>query len=879
MSLMNRPLFKGIVLLLLAGLLVSCGGKEERKAKYLERGKAYMAEKNYDKARVEFKNVMQIDPKDARGRLYLGELEEKGENWAKAFAAYKKAVELDPDLIEARVRVARFYLAQANAMKARDEKSGEANALGLVQEQIKEIRLRQPGNLEAMALEAALWVNEGDTDKAQAQLEKVVARDPGLQSAAILLAKIYDQKGHGDDAETVLVKAIAENTEHLTLQQNLAVYYAQHKKNDQAETVLRKIVEEHPEELNYRVSLASFLGRTGQLDKAEQALNDAIAADPEDLQRYLLVAEFLASRKGNQAAIAQLEQFIVQKPDLPELRTSLARLYLRSDEKDKAKQTLEKIIEVQGSEPAGLTARVILAQVLASDNMDDARVTGLLKEVLDENPRDNGALLLSGKIAANHKNYVDAINDFRSVLKDQPDNAEVLQLLAAAHLANNERTLAEDTLRRGVEADPGNIMLRRSLAQLLVEDGDVDAAIQQIDEGLKINKRDQEALRTKFELLARKGDAAGMEEVAKLLQEEAPESEVGFIQEARLRLAEKDYDAAMTILDNVLSKHPESVPALVVKSEILTSQKKYPEAITVIDELQKVAPDSGEGYFRKGRILALQNDAAGAIGQYELALQKAPKSDEVLAVLVDLEFKSGKADAAEQRLLAILDNSPEHRSANGLLGVVYTARKEFPKAVAAFEQQIAITPENARAYTQLAQVRVMNGDLDGAVRAYKDGLAKLPDDTQLMLGMAGVRERQQDYEAAISLYENILERQPGNAISTNNLAALLADHRSDEASLDRAVALSADLEKTSQPAFLDTAAWVYYRKGDYDKAARILEEVVGKAPGVPVFQYHLGMVYLKQGDKAAARKYLTKATDGDYAYQGIEEARATLKSM
>ena len=56
---------KSLVLMLAASLLIACGGKEERKAKYLERGKAYFEEQNFDKARVEFKNVLQIDPKTA----------------------------------------------------------------------------------------------------------------------------------------------------------------------------------------------------------------------------------------------------------------------------------------------------------------------------------------------------------------------------------------------------------------------------------------------------------------------------------------------------------------------------------------------------------------------------------------------------------------------------------------------------------------------------------------------------------------------------------------------------------------------------------------------------------------------------------------------
>ncbi|MEN8761201.1 MAG: tetratricopeptide repeat protein, partial [Thiogranum sp.] len=150
---------------------------------------------------------------------------------------------------------------------------------------------------------------------------------------------------------------------------------------------------------------------------------------------------------------------------------------------------------------------------------------------------------------------------------------------------------------------------------------------------------------------------------------------------------------------------------------------------------------------------------------------------------------------------------------------------------------------------------------------------------QLLIGLAGVHERQKDYEAAISVYEKLLGQQPDNAISINNLAALLADHRADAASLDQAAELAVKLEKAKQPAFLDTAGWVYYRNGDYAKAAGILKRAVELSPEVPVFQYHLGMTYFKLGDKAAASEHLTRATDGEFSYEGVEEARATLKGL
>jgi lipopolysaccharide biosynthesis regulator YciM len=148
-----------------------------------------------------------------------------------------------------------------------------------------------------------------------------------------------------------------------------------------------------------------------------------------------------------------------------------------------------------------------------------------------------------------------------------------------------------------------------------------------------------------------------------------------------------------------------------------------------------------------------------------------------------------------------------------------------------------------------------------------------------MVGLAAVHEAEKDYESAISVYEELNQQQPDNAIAINNLAALLSDHRSDAASLDKAAALAVRLEETDQPAFLDTAGWVHYRKGDYTKAVEILQRVVEQSPEVPIFQYHLGMSYLKLGDKASASEHLTRATDGEFSYQGIEEARAALKDL
>ena len=880
MALNDRRFLRVVSLVLVVGLVVGCGGKEERKAKYLEKAKTYLAEKNYDKARIEFKNVLQIDPKTAIAFYHLGQVEEAEQNWAKAFANYRKAVELDPELIEPRIRLARFYLAQHSVYSNRKDEKAAANVLGLAKEQADEILERDPGNLEGMAVQATLLALEGETDKAIAELEKINSRDPGLRPAAVLLATLYEQEKRGDDAEAVLLRAIDNNDDPAMLQLQLAQLYRKHEKNDKAEEVLRAVVQAYPDELGYRVSLASFLSQTGQFDKVEQVMWEAIEADPDDVQRYLLLTEFLTSKRDSETAIRELEGMVKRRPDLTDLRFSLARLYQDNGRTEEARELLEKLIAEQGVEPAGLKARVQLAQLINASEPDSPRITRLVEEVLAENPRDNDALLVRGRLAMQRKDYVGAINDFRSVLKDQPNSDEVIRLLASAHLANGERDLARDTLARGLEANPDNVQLRLSMAQLLMQGGDLDAALEQVDEVLRRDEAQKQALAVKYELFARKGDAAGLEKVAKQMQAAAPEEEGGYIGEARLRMAQKDYDAALTILDKVLAKNPESIAALLTKFDVLAEQKKFGEAIAIIDRVQKMQPDVADGYLRKGKLLQERGDAAAAIEQYEIALQKAPERSGILAALINLESRQkGGVDKAEKRLKAIVAENPGHRIANDLLGMLYMAKKAYPEAEQAFLRQLDINSDSDVVYSQLAQARMAQGNIQGAVEAFEQGLKVLPDSIRLLVGLASAHERRKDYEAAISLYERILEKQPDNAVGTNNLAALLVDYRTDPGSLEKAARLAKVLEKTDQPAFLDTAGWVHYRRGNYDKAIEILKGVVEQAPQVPVFQYHLGMAYLKKGDKAAAREHLSKAVGDEAKYDGVEEARAALAGL
>src|ERR1700754_4044169 len=95
---------------LLTLTLSACGGAVSRYNSHLERGKAYLAQGNLDKASVEFRNALQIQPK-APEALYLnGRVAEQRRNFGQAAGFYESALEARPDYQQARADLGKLLV-------------------------------------------------------------------------------------------------------------------------------------------------------------------------------------------------------------------------------------------------------------------------------------------------------------------------------------------------------------------------------------------------------------------------------------------------------------------------------------------------------------------------------------------------------------------------------------------------------------------------------------------------------------------------------------------------------------------------------------------------------------------------------------------------
>ena len=249
-------------------VLTACGGAEERKAVYMEKAKSSIEAGDLDKARIELKNVLQIDPKDGEAYFQLGKVFEQQQDFRKAYGNYLKAEELSPELLENHARLGRFYLL---LMKDSDK----------AQEKVDLILSKEPDNSDGLMLKAALMLQNKDKAGAIAIAKEVVARDPGYVEGATFLATLYVSDKNNKEAIALLDRALKDNPDNESLNKLLAAILVQDKKYERAEVIYKGFLERNPDISASYNNLAAFYNQTDSKDKAEETLRASIENDPD----------------------------------------------------------------------------------------------------------------------------------------------------------------------------------------------------------------------------------------------------------------------------------------------------------------------------------------------------------------------------------------------------------------------------------------------------------------------------------------------------------------------------------------------------------------------------------------------------------------------
>jgi tetratricopeptide (TPR) repeat protein len=592
-------------------LLPLCGCKPtaDRQVHYRDRGAAFLQAKNYEKARIELANALQINPKDALARELAGETAEALGDGPAALTNYLISIVVQPTMTHARARLARLYVLTRDPTKAME---------------LTEVGLKfAPDDPQLLVIRGAARAQLGDRAGALQDAETAAAAAPDDDFVVALLCSLYRQGGEIDKAILAAQTGVERLPTNAGLRVILADLLASAKRYDDAEAQLKQIIAIEPTVVADRSNLAEFYLRRGKPQAAEAALRDTVAAIPDSVQAKLDLVHFLSSQADLERALAQARQYVDSEPDNDELHLAVADYYQQLGRASDAEQLYRGVAAHARNDATDLAAHVRLATLRFAAG-DSAQASQLVDQALEDYPTDAEALELRARLALWRGDAAGAMADLRLILRDQPANVRVMRLLATAHELHNEQSLAEDVLRTALQLEPGDVATRTALLQHLAANGKQDEALQ-LAQQLVADQPDQpQAVEQLFNLQIARKDYAAARATALKAQQQQPNSAMGPYLMGLVNEAEAHRDAALASFERALQVQPDFAPPLTALVRLTLAARQPERALHYLDSVIARNPQNPVARNLQGEVRLTQGQFADSMGAFEAAVNIQP---------------------------------------------------------------------------------------------------------------------------------------------------------------------------------------------------------------------------------------------------------------
>ncbi len=723
--LMRWTLIATSLVILSAAGMVGCQDPAAQVEEHQAAGEAYLDEQKWAEAVLEFRNVVNLDPNHAEGHHGLAKAYAGQGDARKAFWELEDTVRIDPDNVDARLQHAQLLL------------YGEESELDRVVEAADHVLTLEPTRWEAFVLKArayerlerqeealelyrlaatasteeamptllyanALRAND-QPEKAETQFRSFVERAPGFAAHAALAGFLATDSAREDEAEASYRKAleVAGETEIKAGYTLLVNFLIRKQRRDEAEIELLAAIDALPEDREILYSLAQFYSAQGRVTEADEAIERATATVPNDPEPFLLLSAYRGFHGDVDGALEAAEKAVAADPssDLAKLRRS--------------EVLLDKGFGLQrtGDDSAGALiarARASVDAVLAKD---------------EGNPQ---ALFVRAKMDLAAQKLPDAIRDLRRAIDNQPEFPQAHYVLASALYVKGDRLAARSEAVRALELNANMIEARQLLARLHSELGDHELAI---DVGRQILEGRPDDTGTRVivaQSLVRQGnlDAAILELEKVPVERRTPEAHYALgrtLQYAgRSEEARKHLDLAVAADPT----HPEILRAL-LQADV--GRGVIDESAARVASALEARPEDARLQLLSGEVAMLRQDAVAAEKAFKRTLELDPNSLRGYQQLASLYVLTGRSEEVVRTYEDALEKNPRSGPIHLNLALLYELRGRIQPAIERYSSAIEINPELAVAKNNLAYLLAEHdGDLDRALDLAQDAKRQLP---------------------------------------------------------------------------------------------------------------------------------------------------------
>jgi tetratricopeptide (TPR) repeat protein len=395
--------------------------------------------------------VLSSVPDGARSaKLYaaLGATYEQRKDYKSAIDAYKKAIMLDRDNLDAIRGLAENLL-----------NDGQADA---ALEQYKVIADANPEDAQSYLRIAEIYRRQGKYDQALENLKKADSMVPDSLEVSYNIAAVYEAQGRYEEAVKIL-QELVKKTEKPT-----ETSYSQADRNNRA-IFIERLATVYREQENYQAAVDTFrkmltLGddnaRTGyqniidtyreakQWPQATAAAKEAVQKMPNDRDLRMVLDSQLADTGDPEKPLADVRSLLKGKPEDREVYLRLAIMNTRLKRWSEAEQALAKAEEL-ATKPEEKEYVYFLRGDTYQRQKKYEEAEAEFRKVLAITPQSAATLNYLGYMNADRGVKLDeSLNYIKQALTIEPNSGAYLDSLGWAYFKQGKYDLAEENLTK-----------------------------------------------------------------------------------------------------------------------------------------------------------------------------------------------------------------------------------------------------------------------------------------------------------------------------------------------------------------------------------------------------------------------------------------------
>lgn len=416
-------------------------------------------------------------------------------------------------------------------------------------------------------------------------------------------------------------------------------------------------------------------------------------------------------------------------------------------------------------------------------------------------------LLNRAKGAVLSRDFSLAARLYKTLLKSEPDNVELLSQLASVYVREGSDEKALKAYQQVASRDPGNFNALNSLGGI-------------------------------YRRLGRYEDSIAVLETA--LATGVNENSVYYNMGHTYKLMGK-YDDAADCFITVIDENPNDVLAYNHLGSIQAARGDHQKALQTYARALQLDRNHPILHFNSAKSYIALGKLKEAKAAYENALRSHPGWVEAMDDYAHLLMKMNRYIDAQDTLLQANKIDDKNLSVKNSLGLVYNFLGKYDLALETYTDVLKEDAENYTAQLGLSSVLVKQKKFEEAGDILERMGRKYPDDSDVSLKYASILLKMKRLTEAVSRLNKLYAKDPDNP-ELLNLVSQYALLKNEE---HRIKGFFAKIARTS-PEYSDhfrDIAELYFEKNEYEKAEKHLKAYIAKVTNDSYALLLLGKIY------------------------------------